>query len=310
MNALVQPVIMMQSAQPVAESLLASRAMLARLSISLWTARRLDKRITDEVNTAHGAAADAGRYNKLLVSKHSLADIVRISNEARTIHYKRTAPWLDDGARILSSVGYLAYTAELAKLKGEFAAAVDKFCDSYPDFVQDARLRLNGLFAESDYPKAEQIKARFSFDIGILPCPTASDFRVDIADAQAAAIRADIEARTAKALSDAMRDIWQRVAERVGHMVEKLRAFKPGTGNGNRAENVFRDSLVANVQELVDLLPSLNITNDSALSAIADRMRRELCQESPDALRDNTQARETVATAAEQILADVSEYLA
>ena len=39
---------------------LTDKAMLARLSITQWTARKLDKRVTEEVRVHHGASADAG----------------------------------------------------------------------------------------------------------------------------------------------------------------------------------------------------------------------------------------------------------
>ena len=49
----------------IAAPALASRAMLMSLKISQWSARRLDREITDEVNSSHGAAADAGRHKQL-----------------------------------------------------------------------------------------------------------------------------------------------------------------------------------------------------------------------------------------------------
>ena len=59
-----------------ATSTLSTRAMLVSLSISQWSGRRLDREITDEVNQQHNAAADAGRYNKLLLPKEALAETV------------------------------------------------------------------------------------------------------------------------------------------------------------------------------------------------------------------------------------------
>ncbi|CAM5998721.1 unnamed protein product [Sphagnum balticum] len=45
---------------------LITRAMLASLRISSWSARKYDKRVTEETNRSHGADSDAGRYNKML----------------------------------------------------------------------------------------------------------------------------------------------------------------------------------------------------------------------------------------------------
>ena len=45
---------------------LSDKALLVQLSISQWTARKYDKRATEQVNNANNAAMTAGRYNKSL----------------------------------------------------------------------------------------------------------------------------------------------------------------------------------------------------------------------------------------------------
>jgi hypothetical protein len=283
--------------------------MLCGLTIRQWSARRLDRKVTDEVNASHGAAADAGRYNKALVAKDALAGIVTAANAARSLHYARTLPWLDEGARILPAAGFEAYSNAMRDLRHAFEAAVAAFVAAYPSYVDDARLRLNGMFDPADYPDAADIADRFAFGVRILPVPDASDFRVDLADAQAAEIRAAIESAARDALANATRDAWQRVAEVTGRMVERLNAYKPGGATG-RAENVFRDSLVENVRELASILPGLNLTNDPALSRIAERMESDLCQHDAADLRDSDVLRRDTAKAAAAILAEVSDFLA
>ena len=86
-------------------NVLSTRAMLSGLTIRQWTARKLDKRVTAEVAATHGTDSHVGRYNKSLVAKESLAAIVAAANAARALHYARTLPWLDDGARILPAGG-------------------------------------------------------------------------------------------------------------------------------------------------------------------------------------------------------------
>ena len=39
---------------------LSRKALLVSVTISEWTARKLDKKVTDEINRKHGAANDAG----------------------------------------------------------------------------------------------------------------------------------------------------------------------------------------------------------------------------------------------------------
>lgn len=290
-------------------SILAERAMLASVRIAHWSGRKLDKRVTAETNARHNAAADAGRYNKALLSKEAIADVLRVENSARAEHYARTLPWRDDGARILSAAGYLDYADKMRGLRAEFDSAVESFVAGYPDFVEAARARLNGMFDPADYPGPDDIRGRFRFSVDISPVPDAADFRVAIGDAQAAAVRADLERRSDEALQAAMRDAWQRVADATGRMVERLRAYQPGA-DGKKAEGVFRDSLVENVRELAGLLPTLNIAGSPDLARMAERLQADLCEADADQLRESDNMREKTADAAAAILADVSAFLA
>ncbi|TJW14420.1 MAG: hypothetical protein E5W82_10615 [Mesorhizobium sp.] len=307
MNALPSFNVATATAAP---SAIGQKAMLAGLKISMWAGRKLDKKITAEVNQSHGAAADAARVTKSLVSKQALADILRIQNAARMAHYARTLPWADSGARILCNAGYAAYGDELRKLEYEFFDAVDAFVSGYADYVDAARLELNGMFKADDYPAVSDIRGRFRFERSIWPMPSAPDFRVDMVEGEADRIRADIQRQFDVAIRAATRDVFERINETVGHMVEKLRAFVPHSGKkGDKAEGVFRDSLVENVRDLVALMPSLNVTGDAVLDGIAKRMET-LCKFDAEALRDDKQARQDTADAAAGILADISDFLA
>lgn len=287
---------------------LSARALLASLSVCKWSATRLDKKATREVTASNGAAPDAGRFNKRLVSKEALKAIAEIESRARTAHYDMTLPWSDDGPRILAARGLAGYNAAMRALQAEFSAAVDSFVAGYPQFRADAQAELGSLFNPGDYPDAATVGARFRFDFKLAKVPEGDDFRVQIDSAQLADIRASIDREAREAFAGATRDAWRRIAEAVGHMATKLREYQPG-GDGKRASGTFHASLVDNVRKLVDLLPSLNIADDPALDSIAKRMAADLCADDAKALRESDTARESVAAAAESILADVSAYL-
>ena len=79
----------------------------------------------------------------------------------------------------------------------------------------------------------------------------------------------------------ASRPLWmtcfQRVYDAVGRMAERLSTYEPSSAEDN-AKNTFRDSLVYNVVELADLLPSLNITDDQRLTDLAKRLKADLAE--------------------------------
>ena len=284
---------------------ISNRAVLAEIRITQWSARKLDKDITRETNNAHGVKGDAGRYNKRLVAKGALDAVASKATALRDFHYTQSLPWGRDGARIVSALNLPAYQAGLRDRRLAFEDAVASFVAAYPDLVREARDVLNGAFREADYPPAEKVAARFTVEAAVFPVPEADDFRVQLSAEEVEATRREIAAR----VDGAVRDAWTRVHEAVRHMATKLREYRPAGGKGDRAEGVFRDSLVENVRALADLLPRLNVTADARLDDMARRLQAELCQVDADTLRATAGARVAVAEAAERILADMAGYV-
>ena len=293
---------------PSASTTLAARAIVVSLSISQWSGRRLDRKITDEVNQAHNAASEAGRYNKLLLPKDALEQVQKVVSETRTGFLERTLPWMDGGSRIMNAGAFLAHSAWMRGQQSKFSAAVEAFLTEYPSHVHAASKRLNGMFDPDDYPTVEELRHKFGMDTRIMPVPSSDDFRVAMSEEQAAFIKADIERNVAAATQEAVRDVYRRVAEVAERMVDRLSKYKPAKRRGEKSEGVFRDSLVENVRDLIMVLPSLNITGDPELAALADRLR-PLAEWDASVLRENDAVRKDVAHQAQEILDSMAGML-
>ena len=286
------------------KSPLSRKAVLVAVTISQWTARKLDRKVTKETNEKYHAAEDAGRYNKLLIEKERIAKITGLVSAARALHYKYTKPWMDDGPRILPNAVFVEFANEFRKLKQEFEVEVDKFCREYPSYVEERKKALNGLFNEADYPAPEDIRSKFNLDHKLSPMPDAADFRSDLDPEIEADIRREIEEQTSKVGSSVVKHTTQQIVETVGHMAKKLAEYK----SDPEKRSFFSDSLVENVRELAKLLPAFNLTGDPKLDEITNRIQKELCAEDAQALRDNPEARKSVAKSAEDIVADVTKF--
>lgn len=285
---------------------LAERAMLVSLRISQWSGRRFDRKVTKEVTDGNGAAADAGNFNKMLLPKEALAEIQSVVGETRTGFFERTLPWLDDGQRIMTADAFLAHSAWQRGQKVKFDAAVEIFIAAYPNHIESARRRLGSMFNTNDYPLPTELRDKFDMCMTVMPVPQSTDFRANVADSQADTIRAEIERAVTDATRAAMHDVWSRIGELVERMATKLREYKPKRGAA-KAENVFRDSLVENIKDMIGVLPGLNITGDDRLTAMVDRLKT-LTHYSADQLRTRTFIREDTITAADALLALVNSY--
>lgn len=274
-----------------------SKAMLVSLTISQWTARKFDKKVTEEVRSTHNAG-DAGRYNKLLIANEAIKEVTKATSEARVFHYTNTLPWTDDGARILPAANYLSYCEGMRKCKAQFERAVAKFLSNYDGLKEEARVRLNTMFNEADYPDEKAIRRKYDLRTSVLPLPSASDFRVDLQEEEVEEIQRNIEERMQNAQNKAMRDLFFRLKEALDRMVERL----------SDPENVFRDSLVGNLVELVNLLPRLNLTDDPNLENVRREIESKLTRHAPDSLRVDPHLRKEVATDAKDILDRMSFF--
>src|SRR5262245_60813892 len=294
---------------------------LVSVNVSVWTARRLDRKVTDEVNRQHNAAKDAGRYNKLLIEAEHLKEINQLVSSIRQLHYSMTRPWCDEGPRILPNVLHEKFTNTLRGLIRDFDTAADKFCAAYPHYVETRAKQLNGLFKASDYPSPTEIRSKFKVEKKVLPFPDAEDFRADLDDDTVADIKREIAEASGKVVDDAMKHTANQIIELVGHMAEKLheqtgkadlKGKRPGHVPRQKAEgrSFYVDSLVDNVREIAALLPAFNLTNDPKLTAITDRIVKELCVEDAPTLRKDNNLAKSVAKSADEIVAEVGKFFA
>lgn len=286
---------------------LSTRAMLVDLTIKMWTARKTDKRVSDEVSATHGSDREMGRYWKNLLSPERMEPLRKLATRAQADHRDRTLPWLDSGARILLGAGYAGYSQAMRTYGDDYRALVMTFLGEYDQARAEAQRRLNGLFDPNDYPPAGVVQAKFAFAVDPLPFPNAADFRTDIGDEAAEAIRRTIRANERAVVERAMSEAWGRVHDVVAKMVDRLGAYQ--IEPDGKASGVFRDSLVENVRDLTALLPTLNLTDDPTFDQVTDRMRAELCKFDAQTLRESPQAREDTRDAADEILAVVNQFM-
>ena len=89
---------------------ISSSAMLVDLSISLWSGRKLDRKVSGEVDTINSTQTRAGNYNKnLLAGDTSLSEIQKVVTMIRTYHNSITIPWSNSGIRLLPTALFMEY---------------------------------------------------------------------------------------------------------------------------------------------------------------------------------------------------------
>lgn len=278
---------------------LSDRALLVQLSISQWTARKYDKKVTNQVAVSHGTSSSVGRYNKSLLPMNDYLDRVhKKTTYIREKFYTNTLPWGMEGTMMLPTSNYLAFMTEFRKEKNDWMTLVNDFTSNYGQLKDDAKRILASLYEEADYPSQSDIERKFKMDMAIFPVPS-TDFRCQIASDELTRIQQDVEARVANAQAEAMKEVWNRLYDRVKHMAEKLADPKA----------IFRDTLVENLQEQCKMLTRLNFMDDPNLESLRQQVEGTLANHHPDALRNDPDLRRDTAAEAKAIMDKMSVFM-
>lgn len=275
------------------------RALLVQLTISQWDARKKDKKVTTDVLNVNQASQKAGTFNKyLLPVGNALEDVHRKSSYIRQKFYENTLPWGIDGSQILPSANYLGFVSDFRKERTDWEYLCEHFYNSYQTMKDDAPLVLGHMYKDEDYPSIDVVKSRFKMDLAVFPVPSA-DFRTNIAGDELTRIQEDVERRVTEAQNQAMKELWQRLYERVQHMATKLADPKA----------IFRDSMIENAQEICAILPRLNFADDPNLEAMRLQVEASLANNHPDSLRNNPDLRRDKAAEAKAIMDKMAIFM-
>ena len=159
-----------------------------------------------------------------------------------------------------------------------------------------------------DYPDTEALRDKFAIRYRIVPVPDARHFMADLAQGETERVRRDIEQQVRIRLNDAQRDLYRRLGEAVERVGERLREDENGK------PLVFRDSLIENIRELVDVVPRLNIFADDDLTMLCREVKDKFAGIEPDALRPSGRfdpnLRRQVKRDADALTAQFSGYFA
>lgn len=264
---------------------IASSAMLVELNISVWTARKLDKRASEEVVSNKNAAKGVANVNKKLLGDCAELDAVqKFTANSRNMHYAMTLPWSDSGLRLLPTAQYFKYQQAITDAQAETERLVGEFMKAYTWEVTQAQVKLGELFNRDDYPTEDSVRSKFRFKVNYIPLPDAGDFRVDIGNETKNALAEQYSKYYESQLKVAMDDVWQRAFDALNKMSERL-------DYGDETKKIFRDSLVDNLMDVVSIMEACNITKDPRMTQAQLDIERALRGVTPDALREDTALR-------------------
>lgn len=273
---------------------------------------RTDRSASRDVETQNGAVQGAAR---VVVSRLPGADddhkaIVKAQGAVRSALVRYSMPYGDDdGWRLLPNANFEKLNQAYANHYAEFRAALAKLKAKAPAILALAKANLGTLAIE--VPTEDELLSAYS---------VAPEFR-EVAEGRfpgmppevAAKLKKHVDKKLQAAVESAVADTLGRFTQPLAYFVERMTLFEErekALANGAEVgrHGIFRDSVVSNIAELVDVVDSLNVTNDPRITALAELLR-PFTQVKPEDLRDDPGARKHVTAQATNALAQLNEWL-
>lgn len=281
-------------------------ALLADLTISLWTGERTDRTLSDQIKADAGAVGNTGRYLKNLMAgcDNELKSVRGAYQAARTAHYQLTLPWVSHpnserqtGPRLLPNLLFSRYLDQMSRLKLNAESRMATFVAEYPDLILRAQANLAGLANAADYPSPQEVQNSFKLVFDFLPIPAASSFS-GLPDAMLEKLGKQLTRRQENAARISRTAMWERVRTTVGHLVDRL--ADPDTA--------FKASSVESVREMVTLLPGWNCTGDDKVTTVVSDIQTMLNGLDAKGIRRDKSARADVARKAQAIADKLDQW--
>lgn len=276
---------------------ISSSAMLVDLSISTWTARKLDKNVTNEVNTSKKASQQASRVNKnLLPGVEQLDEITKLAAAVRNYMAARTLPWSDYGPRLITTDKFFDFKQEMDKYEQMYNDKVQDFLAVYPTLISMQAFKLGDMFNRDEYPDVDEVADKFRFRVAYLPIPETGDFRVDIGHEALEEVRAQYEREYAQRLENAMNEVRDRILGALRHLSERF------TDNEDGTRKKFRNNVLDSFAETIASVRALNLTKDQAIEAMANEAEKAIRGVDVDSLKESKDVRDDVRARVESVL--------
>ena len=294
------PALNFSAAPKIAVPSISGSAMLVELNIRNWAGRKLDKSASQKVTIDNRASTGvANVHKKLLGDCAELSAVIKFAGNARNAHYAMTMPWSDTGMRLLPTSRYFKYNEQMIALKAEYFTLVDTFLASYNWEITQAQVKLGDLFNPNEYPSAASLQSKFGFGYTYIPISEAKDWRIDIEAGAKEELAQHYQSYYQNQLHAAMADVNRRARDVAERMSERL------DYGDKETKKVFRDSLVNNVLEIVDLMDACNLTGDPVMRDNAQALRDALTGLDADDLREDHRLRRATKKAVDDVIASL-----
>lgn len=285
------------------------KALLIKVSIHHPRFTKKDKRASKDVAVSNQSDESMSRVVKHLISKDAFKKLDKSLNKIMPYIYSKTLPWQDGGWRLLPTALYGEVEKGLRDLIEDANVHIDLFLKNYELYCKEASVSLGRLYNPFEYPKKEELEDKFKVDVLFAPLPTSQDLRIKLDEDSLNEIKKNVESNKIRALKESMNDVRNRIEKSLERLRDRLKADIVTNKDGKEVKPRLFDSMISSVQDLIQILPYLNLENDPNVEGIRQRMENEFMNLDIDTLREDKQLRDETANKADEILDNLKDIM-
>jgi hypothetical protein len=154
------------------------------------------------------------------------------------------------------------------------------------------------LGKKEDYPSAEEMRRKWRIKLNFRPVPESGHFIAQLNKEAMEELKREMSESARESILEGEKELWNRMYELVQQLVDRLSSEK----------FTLRQSVVDNIDELVKLMPALNLTDNKDINEITKAVKKELGNLALEDLKENEKVRQERLDKAKEILGKISTF--
>ncbi len=289
-------------------------ALLIKIKCTKWQHSKNDKDAATALAIQHNVFDKDGNPDHKAFSVHqNMADVPVIKALDKTIGRvgnnvvrKMLLPWTE-GEHLVTADILDKVERKLEEYQDHLIDLERELKQEWPTKLKELESRLGDKFDPDFYPSVDDIADAYSITFKLKNIDDSNDIRVKLPNSKIKKIKEDAEeeiTRKVKVAQDKVRDRVVGVLETMIEGLERHGVIEEGATKPSK----FANSTIANVKELADILPDLNIFGDDQLDIAANKILSKLRNANPDELRESEDKRKETIKDAKNIVDSLSGF--
>jgi hypothetical protein len=280
-------------------------SVLVDVTVGAWNNTVTDEKATEAAIDQMKANNKAGKFRKNRIAQDAMSSLGQLNHKVRNTVKKYTVDWEPEGKRggfrLLPTALFDKCTEELRKVVQEREDAKQVLYERWPELLEAAEVNLGEMFHPEEYPTAEEVRDAWYYHIDFQPVPNISTVVLDLHESAMEEIKTSMETQMSEKEKNLVFSVGTRLYGVLNKMLERL------SSDRNPSEKSCH-AMVRDINDLVDILPALNITGDKEIASLAKDVAAKLAKLDPGQIKEDPAFRATKAEETKAILDRMGAY--